>query len=181
MHPFLVTPPTGDVVPLDAELRRHCRVDGTDDDAVIASNVAAAVSHLDGYTGALGRCILAQRWAVPVPETVDTVVLPFPDCRAFTVERLAGDTWTVEAGVTVTPCLTTVRLDGLPSDRTGLHVLMDAGWADAFAVPEALKQAVRMLAAHWYENRGAATTGYSAQEVPMAAQMLLRPFKYVGA
>ena len=37
---------------------------------------------------------------------------------------------------------------------------------DADAPPDALKQAILMLVAHWYENREASLVGINAQETP---------------
>lgn len=76
MTPVLVTPPVGQVVELP-ELKAHLRVDHDDDDILIASLEMAAVAHLDGWTGILGRCILPQTWAVNLPAGCH--VLPFPD------------------------------------------------------------------------------------------------------
>jgi fatty-acyl-CoA synthase len=44
------------------EIKAHCRVDGADSDAVLNALIAAAVSHLDGHTGILGRAMVTQTW-----------------------------------------------------------------------------------------------------------------------
>jgi uncharacterized phage protein (predicted DNA packaging) len=49
------------------------------------------------------------------------------------------------------------------------------------AVPERAKQAARMLAAHYYENREAALIGSGASEVPFGVVELLRPLRSWGA
>ncbi len=41
-------------------------------------------------------------------------------------------------------------------------------------VPEDLKEAVRQLAAHWYENREAATAGVSISTVPLSVEEIIR-------
>lgn len=51
-------------------------------------------------------------------------------------------------------------------------------------VPEKAKQAVRLLCAHYYENREAALTsmtGASALEMPLGVADLLRPLRSWGA
>lgn len=58
----LITPPASPVVSL-ADLKEYLRVDHAEQDALIASLEASAVSDLDGWNGILGRCILAQTWA----------------------------------------------------------------------------------------------------------------------
>lgn len=61
-RPVLVTPPVITPVSLE-EAKAHCRAtDHTDDDATLTALIAAAVSHLDGWTGILGRCLCEQTW-----------------------------------------------------------------------------------------------------------------------
>lgn len=44
-------------------------------------------------------------------------------------------------------------------------------------VPEALKQAVRMLVGHWYENREASVVGVAAQPLPMGVDAIVSEFR----
>ena len=89
MTPIRVTPPAGPVVPL-ADLKAHLRVVGNHDDAHIVALEAAAVAHLDGWRGALRRCILEQSWQVSYPGA-GVWRLPFPDVTAVTAVDGAGD------------------------------------------------------------------------------------------
>ncbi|MCA0257136.1 MAG: head-tail connector protein [Proteobacteria bacterium] len=41
-------------------------------------------------------------------------------------------------------------------------------------VPEDLKEAVRQLAAHWYENREATSAGVSISTVPLSVEEIVR-------
>lgn len=61
LDPVLVTPPSGDVVDLDTA-RAHLRVAGSDDDMLIAAQVAGLMAYLDGWGGILGRCLITQTW-----------------------------------------------------------------------------------------------------------------------
>jgi uncharacterized phiE125 gp8 family phage protein len=56
-----VTAPPGDVVSL-ADAKTHLHVDGSDDDAYIASLVAAATAYIDAGAGWLGRALRPQTW-----------------------------------------------------------------------------------------------------------------------
>ena len=89
MNPIRVTAPAGPVVTL-ADLKTHLRVVGDHDNAHITSLEAAAVAHLDGWRGVLGRCILEQQWAVTYPEA-GVWRLPFPDVTAVTAIDGSGD------------------------------------------------------------------------------------------
>lgn len=151
MRPFRVEAPQGALVPVE-ELRQQVRVDTDEHDSLIAAYERSAVDFLDGYTGRLGRCILRQKWALPLVGNPEEVFLPFPDCREFAIERLDDQgAWAQVAGVTVTQMEDYALLVDLPSDQTGLHLTCWAGWTAADDVPENLKQAVRLLVAHWFD------------------------------
>ncbi|MBQ2263259.1 MAG: hypothetical protein II336_18095 [Loktanella sp.] len=59
--PVLVTAPVLPVVTL-ADMRAHLRMTAADDDAQIVAIERAAVAHLDGWRGVLGRCLMPQTW-----------------------------------------------------------------------------------------------------------------------
>ena len=52
-----------------------------------------------------------------------------------------------------------------------------ASWND---VPEPIRHAIMMMAAHLYENREAVAVGTIATELPMAVNTLLEPFRVWG-
>jgi uncharacterized phage protein (predicted DNA packaging) len=56
--------------------------------------------------------------------------------------------------------------------RTGLDLTVDP-------VPEPLKQAIRLLAAHWYEHRGLTVEAAGQAPLPLTVHTLLSPYKEV--
>lgn len=82
MTPYLITPPAGPVVALP-DLKAHLRIDHYEHDELIVACEQAAVAHMDGWTGVLGRCILPQTWAIAL--SAGYHVLPFPDVTGATV------------------------------------------------------------------------------------------------
>ncbi|MEH6773715.1 MAG: head-tail connector protein [Cereibacter changlensis] len=60
--PRLIDPPADPVVDLP-DMKTHLRVRHSDDDAQIEAMEQAAVSHLDGWSGLLGRAIMPQTWS----------------------------------------------------------------------------------------------------------------------
>lgn len=88
MVPYLITAPTAQPVTLN-EMKAHLRVAHGDDDADIVSRLAAAVAHLDGWGGVLGRCIMPQTWAVDVTGP-GPHLLPFPEAASVTATGVAG-------------------------------------------------------------------------------------------
>ena len=155
MNLVRITAPTGPVVPLD-ELKAYLRVDGSHEDALIAALEKAAVAKLDGYRGILGRCILPQTWEVsfdkagkfpmPLTDIVEVVAVDADDFPVtFSVVHQDGGEW-IEVSAPATVRLTAA----LPDD------LLDV-----------VKQAIKMLVAHWYENREAVAEG-NMNNVPLA-------------
>ena len=61
-------------------------------------------------------------------------------------------------------------------DAAGIEIDVSVGYGDAAsAMPEALRQAVRMLVAHWYENRGLIAFGQTIAVMPAATAALIAP------
>ena len=55
-----------------------------------------------------------------------------------------------------------------------------AGYGDAGSdVPDAILKAMKLLVAHWYENREAVVIGTSVNELPFAVKALLAPYRFV--
>lgn len=59
--PILVTAPVSPVVSL-ADMKEHLRINHNDHDAHLVAIERAAVAHLDGWRGVLGRCLMPQTW-----------------------------------------------------------------------------------------------------------------------
>lgn len=181
MRPFRVEAPQGVLVPVD-ELRQHVREDTNEEDSLIQSYEKAAVAYLDGYSGRLGRCVLRQKWALPLLGNPESVFLPFPDCREFAIERLDDQgVWSDVTGVTVTKMEDYVLLVDMPGDQTGLHLTCWAGWETADDVPENVKQVVRLMVAHWFEYRGVVTAGQTQHQLPLAVEAMIQPLVQVSA
>ena len=71
------------------------------------------------------------------------------------------------------PSVNTDRLDAV-------RIAFDAGYGAADAVPQAIKQAILMIVAHWYEHRETVVVGTGAVDIPLGANALLSPFRRVG-
>jgi hypothetical protein len=123
-----------------AEAKAFCRIDGTDEDALVEALIAAARLHVEGLTG---RALVAQTWRLVLhrpPPVVALPVLPVAELVA------APDGAVLEGEY--------VRLAAAPETLTLDYV---AGYGAAADVPADLKQAVLTLVAHWYEHRDAVT------------------------
>lgn len=160
-----------------AEAKAHCRVDITDDDALITSQIAAARAYLE-HT--FGRAIAAQTIllhlaafpGVSQSNPRGAIKLPRPPLASVTsvyyydgtgeLVQLSASAYQVddvrEPGEIV-PAPETDWPDS-QEDRVGaVKVTYVAGVATAGAIDPRIKQAVLMLVSHWYENRETVIVG----------------------
>ena len=57
---------------------------------------------------------------------------------------------------------------------------MSAGYGAATGVPQAIRQGILLLAAHFYENREAVSMEPGAAELPLGVAALWRPYRVLG-
>ena len=190
-RPVLVTAPTSTPISL-TEAKAHLRVEDDDNNATIEALIAAATEHLDGWTGILGRCLVTQTWRQDFDRFNRCLRLPLYPVSAITSVKYDD---TADAEQTITNTNYDLLDDDLgayvrfkdvyafPSiheDRPAVRVAYAAGYANAAAVPAAIRQAMLLMVSHWYENRDAVIVGSSQPTVlPMAVDALLAPFRRI--
>lgn len=180
----LLSPPAAEPVTL-AEMKDHLRVTHSDEDALITGVLVAAVRAVE----ARGRlALMPQSWRLTLDaapaETLFLPLSPVASLNAVAVIDGAGDPQAVSVSLydAVLGKAPRIRPAGpwpLPSPKLGgVRIDFTAGYADADAVPEELKLAVKILAAAFYENREAAgeTRVYA---VPQTVDALIAPFREV--
>ena len=192
MHvPVLTVVPAADLISL-AEIKSQCRIDTADDDTLLSVLIQAATDHLDGWAGVLGRCLITQTWRQDFCDwpANGKLRLPFPDVQSVTVKYQDAD----DVETTMPSSLYELLEDTIGSyvrfrkDFTSpalyddkefpISVTLVAGYGSAAsAVPDAIRQAAMILAAHWYENREAVTTGPAPVAVPMAVTSLIEKYR----
>jgi uncharacterized phiE125 gp8 family phage protein len=202
-RPVLVTPPA--LLPISLpDAKVHCRVDGTDEDGLITSLVAAATSYLDGWTGILGRCLMPQTWRQDFDCFDRRLRIPFAPVTAIASVTFLD---TLGATQTVDPASYSVREDdggsyvrfanayAWPSVSVEGHAVSisfvagypvlagdpeaDPPTSDQPAIPAAIRQAMLLMIGHWYQNRETVNIGNITTNLPMAADALLAPFRRV--
>lgn len=139
MTSTLIAPPGEEPVTL-AEAKAFCRIDGSDEDALVNALIAAARLQVESLTG---RALITQTWRLTMacaPRLVELPVIPV----AALVAAPDGAVLQGDAVLLVEP------VDELTVDYA-------AGYGAAADVPGDLKQAVLTLVAYWYENRDAVT------------------------
>jgi uncharacterized phiE125 gp8 family phage protein len=185
LAPVLVTPPAEAPVSRE-EAKAHLRVSHADEDALIDGLIAAAVSHLDGWAGLLGRCMVTQTWRVDFYGW-SLLRLPFPDVQAVVVRHrdALGVEQTVPGGSVYLEDGHVRFLSGWAAPAlyaagpAPVSVELTAGFGDAAAVPAALKAAILLHVGHLYAHREAVVSGDGVAEVPLAYAALVAPYRVV--
>lgn len=197
----LITPPPFEPLTL-AEAKEYFRVDHNDEDATIAGCVSAAVQWADGLDGFLGRALIDQTWELTLdafPTSVDSfptgnsttgeIRIPLPplieivsvyyddpggipqtlDPSKYSVDKVSQPGWIVPVG-------------SWPTTFAGINAVrirFRAGYVDASsspnvgAVPESIKQALKLYAVHTYDVRSLSVAGRETS-IPWSAEQLLR-------
>lgn len=185
-RPVRVTAPAEMVVTLSVA-KHHLRVLHTDDDAELAAMINAATTHLDGWSGILGRCLVTQGWrqdwsAFPGCRSIR---LPFPDVQSVSIDYVdaAGAAQTLSAqSMHLVHDAIGSRVDlaeGFQFPATAIRpdavrVSMTAGFGLASDVPEGLRVAILMHVASMYEHRSREAYQY---QPTMAYEMLTSPYR----
>lgn len=184
MSSILLTAPAAEPLSL-ADAKGFLRVETEEDDALIGALVTAARLHVEAQTG---LALITQSWRMVLdrwPDCGRIPVWPAP-LRSVTAARVydrAGHAQTVDIQAFV-PDLATMTLAFVPWAMTlptriaaGIEIDIVAGFGDAAAdVPEPLRHAIRLLTAHWYENRGVVAAEARAT-VPLTVGALLVPYR----
>ena len=188
MSSHLLTAPAIEPLSLD-EAKAFLRVEHSADDEVIAALVAGSRVHVESQTR---RALITQGWRLAAdgwPQDGRLRVVPGPlqqltaariydfeglahdvDVQAFVPDRgaslLAFAPWAVPAPGRV---------------AAGIELDVTVGYGDSAPdVPEALRQAIRLLVAHWYDNRGLVAVGQQVAELPATVASLIAPYRMLS-
>jgi uncharacterized phiE125 gp8 family phage protein len=169
-----VTAPTRKVVETK-DLCDWLRVTSDDERAIIESLEAAAVGHLDGWGGVLGRAIRPQVWKQEFCSWGE-LRLAMPDASAITVTAEDDD------GNAVTATRADLRKDAcgpyvITEGPTAVRVFVEFTCGlPAQRIPVA-QTIVKTLIAHWFRNRESVGEAAMA-EVPLSATALIDQLRW---
>ena len=187
MRVVVITPPAP-VVELD-QAKMHLRVDGDDDDVLIAGFIAAATAHLDGPAGWLGRAIGLQTLEARFDTFLFEVDLPYRPVVSVesvsyidvsgTLQVLAVGAYQL-LGAALVPVFGT-SWPAVRREREAVAVRYGAGYA---TIPAPISAAILLMTGDLYANRQTVETGVraAAVTVPMSTtvEALLAPFRVYG-
>ena len=190
MGSILLTPPAVEPLSL-AEAKGWLRVAHDDDDALIAALIASARTHIEKETR---RALIAQTWRIvrdawPASGRLEVYPAPLRQVLAARVYDSIGAAQAIEAEAfaidgAAAPGVIAFAAYALPRPGravAGIEIDVEAGYgATASDVPEPLKQAIRQLVAHWYENRGAGPPDESALRMSATVAALIAPYRVLA-
>lgn len=194
----LITAPTVEPVTF-ADMQEHSRVSTTADRALMESYITAARQHLEEVSG---RAFITQTWELAfdsfytlerdggVADEDGKIALPrapLASVTSVTYLDSDGDSQTLATSVYEVDTDSEPGRIGLkygqswPAVRSRvmnpIRVRYVAGWTGVHLVPQPIKQAIRLLAAHWYEHRESVIVGAGSSPLPLALDSLLWQFR----
>tara|TARA_R110000868_G_scaffold12110_7_gene58722 strand:- start:14749 stop:15324 length:576 start_codon:yes stop_codon:yes gene_type:complete len=182
---MLMSGPASEPVTLE-EARAHLRLDTEDEDTLLGVFLTAARVALEAQTR---RAFVTQSWRLILDAwPTEVVTLPMAPVSAVTAVTMndAGAPRVVAASLYDTaldgdtPRIVTTGVWPTPSRRVGgIHIDFTAGYGAAVDVPAPLRQAILLLAAHWFENREPVSIGDKAGELPLSVSALIAPYRLV--
>jgi uncharacterized phiE125 gp8 family phage protein len=179
MKRMLLEAPAAEPV-LAAEAKAHMRVDGAAEDDLITSLIVAARILIEAETR---RALITQRWrAIFEAWPAAGIVLPIQPVQSVevvvAVDHEGGTTIIDEEDYELQLVDGSLRLNDRTARAAHYEIDFTAGYGAAGSdVPQALRQAIRLLVTHWYEHRSAVGDGETASETPLGWRTLVAPYR----
>jgi uncharacterized phiE125 gp8 family phage protein len=169
-----------------AECKSDLRIDVANEDDLISDYIDAAARYCSEVTG---RKLISQTWKYgignepgkfvatpfkPVFNSFQPIELPFNPVSAI-VEVQYFDADNVSQVLNLADFyLYNYQWPPFYERRDALNITFTTGYGATGAdVPSNIKRAIRLLVAHWYEQRMAVTVGQSAMPIPFGVDAML--------
>jgi uncharacterized phiE125 gp8 family phage protein len=169
-----------------AEAKAFLRVEHGDDDLTIAALIAGSRIHVEMQTR---RAMITQIWRLirdGWPADGRLMLSPTPLQEILAARIYESDGMTLDIDLQVFVADKPAGIVGfapwavpLPGRAVGgIELDMKVGYGDSAAdVPEPLRHAVRLLVAHWYENRHARAGALPIAVTPAGIGALIAPYR----
>ena len=159
------TPPTSQPISID-DAKCQSRIDDEADDALIGAYIIASRRYLERV---MCRSFVTTTWTMTMdffPRIIETPRSPLASVVSIKYDDENGDEQTLATSVYT---VDTTREPGRIVEASGeswpsvddeinaVRVEFTAGYGTPATVPETIKQAIRLLTAHYYENRESST------------------------
>ncbi|RUP11117.1 head-tail connector protein [Hyphomicrobium sp.] len=189
MSLVMTIPPAVEPVSV-ADAKAHMRIDGDDEDVLIASLLLTSRLHIEV---ALSLALITQSWTItldrwPPGRDVELPLTPLrsiDEVRVKNAARIANaiprEGYLVDLAARPARLVWNNMVPPAPHVRTnGIEIDMTAGFGSTGdSVPAPLKHAILMLTAHWYEHRDPGEIGSDDARIPDAVSALINPFRTI--
>ena len=168
-------------------------------ETLIAAYRNAAVAHLDGASGILGRALITQTWELRLcdfPRCPDPIhgdyriIIPLPPLQSISsiayvdpdgaTQTLVSSKYTTVAGGSQKAAVVPAYGESWPSTRDvpdAVTVTFVAGYGGTESdVPASIKSAILLMVGDLYDHREAQSVGYEIHRNP-AVEALLAPYE----
>lgn len=171
----------------ESELRQQINYSDDDTDELIRGYISAAREMFEVDTE---RALLSQTWTLKLNEFPDDHI----ELRLCPLGSVSSITYTDSDGASQTLATTVYLVSNSDPARITLKygqvwpatydqadaitVTFTAGYSSELLVPAKAKQAIRMLAGHWYQNREA--IGQVGSEIALGYESLVNSMRWGG-
>jgi len=187
---IVTEPATEPVTTAEAKSHMHVTLVDTSNDTLIDGYIKSARINIEAITGCK---LITQTWKMTLPEfpAVDYINLKYsPIISIDEIKTVDADgTDAVFAATNYETDLISLPAQiKLKSDKSwttpaagyravnGVEISYKAGYGAAAVVPEPFKLAIKLLTAHFYENRES-TTMLTINELPMGVAAIIEPYR----
>lgn len=185
---ILTSGPAAEPISL-SEAKAHSRVDSDMEDTLMNSLILAARLHIEQK---LDLALISQDWSLYLDRWPDTPYVELPlapliNVQAVRIYNASGSSETVDHGsYTVDLASRRPRIARNSGQSwpvpgqviNGIEIAFTAGYgATSDDVPMPIRQAIKMLVAHWYEAREPVVLDEDAETVPETVVSLIAPYR----
>lgn len=172
-----------------AEVKAQARIDGSGEDAFLATLIDAVTATLDGPDGILGLALVTQTWTQSLGGFADVLRLPLAPVQSAAVSYLDADNDAqalaaayrlhTDAQGAYLRRIEGAQFPAVAARDDAVTITMVCGYGAPAAVPSDIKQAALLMVAHLYEHREAVGP-MLFHEIPMGARWLLERHRRIG-
>ena len=169
-----------------ADLKTFLRVDHSDEDTLIEALRSAAIEYVQNYCNVQLGDVTAVMYLDEFRGTWEIPVGPVRSITSIVYNNTPSTTLTLSTSQYYTDLkrkparITTISPPTVhPDTSNGVQVTMELGYLEA-EVPDGLIHAIKLLVAHFYENRNIVVVGTITSEVPNLIHSLLNPYRVIS-
>jgi len=173
-HTRLITPPASEPVTL-SELKAHLRVDGTSEDVYLAQLITAAREYAEDYQGRayIDRTyeVVMDRW--PTVRHIETQYVPIKLVIKVAAKQRNGSLVEMDLSDLIIHPDAIVLGSGQQWPTGDAMVEAVIQYVAGSPITAQVKQAILLMAGHWYANREDVVVGNVVNTLPLGAKALL--------